>query len=48
MRAINNRFDPWADTGSHYVSGGPSWLEWSENYFYNSTAIDAKGEEIFL
>ena len=39
----NNRLGP---PGSHYYDGGPGWASQSENYVYDSSAIEGKGTPI--
>lgn len=44
MQAKNNRFViPPGGFGAAYVTGGPGWAVWSENYRYDPTAPDGKG-----
>lgn len=44
MQAINNRFVvPPGGFGVAYVTGGPGWAVWSENYRYDASAPDGKG-----
>jgi hypothetical protein len=44
MQAKNNRFViPPGGFGAAYVTGGPGWAVWSENYRYDPAAPDGKG-----
>jgi len=42
MRSRNNRFVR-LGFGPGYVTGGPGWAEWTENYYYDPNGIDGKG-----
>ena len=47
MRAINNRFNPYPGSwGPVAVDGGPGWYEWTDNYRYDSSAEDGRGDKI--
>jgi hypothetical protein len=42
MQAVNNRFVI-SGYGVGYVTGGPGWAVWSDNYVYDQGAADGKG-----
>lgn len=43
MQAINNRFNTSGGLGAAYVSDGPGWDVWYNNFIYNSNDADGKG-----
>lgn len=44
MQAINNRFViPPGGFGAAYVTGGPGWAVWSDNFRYDAAATDGRG-----
>jgi len=45
MQAIDNRFQN-SGFGAAYVSGGPGWAEWRENYLDDPTQPDHKGAAV--
>ncbi|MFT4288446.1 DUF4082 domain-containing protein [Nocardioides sp.] len=45
MRAINNRLTN-TGHGATYVSSGPGWTQWENNYRYNPQAVDGRGARI--
>lgn len=40
--SVNNRFRP-TEWGASTVSGSPGWSEWSNNFRYSSTGLNAQG-----
>ncbi|OQB07927.1 MAG: hypothetical protein BWY17_05171 [Deltaproteobacteria bacterium ADurb.Bin207] len=44
MKAIDNRFGL-SGYGVGYVTGGPGWDVWADNYIYEKNAADGKGKE---
>jgi hypothetical protein len=45
MQATNNRF-VLSGFGAAYVTDGPGWAVWSDNFVYDETAEDAAGEVV--
>jgi hypothetical protein len=45
MKAVNNRFVK-GGYGPAYVTGGPGWAQWTENYYDSPTSPDHKGTAI--
>ncbi len=45
LQALNNRFSP-TGWGPAYVTGGPGWRTWQNNYRYDPTQPDAKGTAV--
>lgn len=42
MRAINNRFTS-TGFGPGYTTGGPGWVQWTDNHIYDAGQPDGKG-----
>lgn len=43
--SLNNRFRP-TEWGASNVSGAPGWSEWTGNYLYSTTGLNAQGQVV--